>query len=102
MKQVMITRSGADYEINDGFWSYRGREMGKLYTFMVTKFSDEDLIEMSTEIKLPWHDIKQEFWQHSYDKEMNHYVPVVGRRMYFSCPDYWRISTAVTSMEVVA
>lgn len=102
MKRVIVTNSGADYEISDGFWTYRGEEMGRLYTFMVTRLSGEEQIEKGIIIPLPWNDAKQEFWQHSFDKETHQYVPVIGRRMYLNGPNYWRISTPVKSMEVVA
>lgn len=75
----VTTESGADYWIDtdDRFWSHRQQNVDRLGVFKVALVATPGL---------PW--AAPDDWADASE-------PVVGRRMYLSSMNYWRISTPV-------
>lgn len=81
----VLTESGADYWIDtdDGFWSHRQQNVDSLVIFKVATVEEPGL---------PWAALDD--WEAASE-------PVVGRRLYVSSMNYWRISTPVVSFRDV-
>lgn len=80
-----LTESGADYRFHHGFWYHRGYNWGKVWTFKVVAPEE---VEGMTEAEL--HAYMRDVPQSDY--------PEVGKRMYISNRDGWRLSTVVTEI----
>lgn len=78
----VVTESGADYWIDTEalFWSHRQLNVDRLWNLKSALTDNPDL---------PW--ITPDEWE-------TVTAPVVGRRMYVSSRDYWRLTTPVVSV----
>lgn len=85
MKYLAITASGAEYRIDteSGFWRHRDDPLERIWEFQVGP----------DEVHLPWTDEGKAQWEIATE-------PVIGKRMYLSSREVWRISTPVVSVEV--
>lgn len=87
MKQriTVTTESGAEYEWTEigEHWWHRGYDMGVL---RVVKAAEQEPVD-----EYPFFDSKQ--WATATE-------PIIGRRLYLSGDEQWRISTPVATIEI--
>lgn len=90
MKIVATSETGATYEIEDGFWRHRRGEWHKTW----------DMRNVDYETIRHYAPNGEMFWVHINSQDRAE-MPEVGKSLFVSGRDYWRVSTPIVKVEVV-